>query len=349
MRPDTLAVVELDAAWLFEAAKSPAWIMHQREFNMRRKTKLTLTAMTMAMFLMTTGWGLAQRPVGNPPDRIMVWVDREGSVEPLKTPARPYFGPRLSPDGRQVAIEVQGAQSQIWTYDIASGKGTQVTSQDSNRFPLWSPDGKRMLFGSNRIGPMNSSGRAPFFEKHEVFWKAADGDGEAEQLTDQEYRHGPQTFSPDGTLLSFYQIHPTTGRDIWMLPITGDGKPWVYLNTRYPEGGVAFSADSRWFAYTSPISGRYEVYISPFPDRAASRSRVSTDGGTELRWARNGHELFYREGDRRMVVQTSTDPLLIIGKPKLLFEGDFVRSPGTRANYDVTPDGRRFILLQEVR
>ena len=80
-----------------------------------------------------------------------------------------------------------------------------------------------------------------------------------------------------------------------------------------------------------------------------SRSRVSTDGGTELRWARNGHELFYREGDRRMVVQTSTDPLLIIGKPKLLFEGDFVRSPGTRANYDVTPDGRRFILLQEVR
>ena len=93
---------------------------------MRREAKMTSTLMTLAMFLMTAGWGLAQRPVGNPPDRIMVWVDREGNVEPLKTPARPYFGPRLSPDGRQVAIEVQGPRSQIWTYDIASGKGTQI-------------------------------------------------------------------------------------------------------------------------------------------------------------------------------------------------------------------------------
>lgn len=310
---------------------------------------MIFAAMTIAMFLMTTGWGLAQRPVGNPPDRIMVWVDREGNIEPLNALARPYFGPRFSPDGRQIAIEVQGDQSQIWTYDIASDKMTQVTFQDSNRFPLWSPDGKRMVFGSNRIGPMNASGRAAFFEKHEVFWKTADESRKTEQLTDQDYRHGPQTFSPDGTLLSFYEIHPTTGRDIWMLPIEGDRRPWVYLNTPSPEGGVAFSADGRWFAYTSLISGRYEVYISPFPHRATSRSRVSTNGGTEMRWARNGYELFYREGDKRMVVETSTDPLLIIGKPRLLFEGNFVKSPGTRANYDVTPDGRRFIMLQEVQ
>ena len=317
---------------------------------MQRKTKTMVVAVIFGSFLVTATWGLAQRPVVNPPDRIMLWVDREGNVEPLNAPARPYFGPRLSPDGRQIAIEVQGDQSQIWTLDIASGKMTRVTSQDSNRFPLWGPDGKRMVFGSNRIGPMTSSGRAGFFEKHEVFWKPV-GSGEAEQLTDQDYRHGPQTFSPDGTLLSFYEIHPRTGRDIWMLPIKGDGdrKPWVYLNTPSPEGGVGFSADGRWFAYTSLISGRYEVYISPFPHRATARSRVSTNGGTEMRWARNGHELFYREGNKRMVVQTSTDPLLIIGKPKLLFEGDFVTSPGTRANYDVTPDGRRFIMLREVK
>lgn len=316
---------------------------------MQRTTTTTLTAMMIATFLMTTSWGLAQRPVRNPANRIMVWVDREGNVEPLNAPARPYFGPRLSPDGRQIAIEVQGERSQIWTYDIASAKMTQVTFQDSNRFPLWSPDGKRMLFGSNRTGPMTSSGRAEFFEKHEVFWKSINGSDEAERLTHQDYRHGPQTFSPDGSLLSFYEIHPTTGRDIWMLPINGDRKPWVYLNTPSAEGGVAFSADGRWFAYTSRISGRYEVYISPFPHRANSRSRVSTHGGTELRWARNGHELFYREGDKRMVVQTSTDPLLIIGKPQLLFEGDFVSSPGTRANYDVTPDGQRLIMLREVK
>ena len=313
------------------------------------RAKLSLTVIGLAVFLMSASWGLAQRPVVNPPDRIMVWVDREGKVEPLSAPARPYFGPRLSPDGRQIGIEVQGDQSQIWTYDIASGKMTQVTSQDSNRFPLWSPDGKRMLFGSNRIGPMTASGRAVFREKHEVFWKSADGSGEAEQLTDREHRHGPQTFSPDGTLLSFYEIHPRTGRDIWMLPINGDRKPWVYLNTPSPEGGVGFSADGRWFAYTSLISGRYEVYISPFPHRATARSRVSTNGGTEMRWARNGHELFYREGDKRMAVQVSTDPILIIGQPKLLFEGNLVRSPGTRANYDVTPDGQRFIMLQEVK
>jgi Tol biopolymer transport system component len=316
---------------------------------MQPTTKVTLNAVTLAILLMTTSWGLAQRPVVNPPDRIMVWVDREGHIEPLKAPARPYFGPRFSPDGRQIAIEVQGDRSQIWTFDIVSGKMTQVTSQDSNRFPLWSPDGKRMVFGSNRIGPMTVSGRAGFFEKHEVFWKPIGESGEAEQLTDQEYRHGPQTFSPDGTLLSFYEIHPITGRDIWMLPIQGDRKPWVYLNTPSPEGGVGFSADGHWFAYTSLISGRYEVYISPFPHPATSRSRVSTNGGTEMRWARNGHELFYREGDKRMAVQISTDPLLIIGKPKLLFEGDLVKSPGTRANYDVTPDGQRFIMLQEVK
>lgn len=303
----------------------------------------------ITVLLLATSLSLAQQPVVNPPDRTMVWVDRDGHVEPLNAPARPYFGPRISPNGQQIAIEVQGDRSQIWTYDIASNEMVQITFQDSNRFPLWSPDGKRMVFGSNRIGARTPSGRAAFFDKHEVFWKSTDGSGEAEQLTDQNHRHGPQTFSPDGTLLSFYEIHPTTGRDIWMLPIKGDRKPWVYLNTPYPEGGVAFSADGRWFAYTSRISGRYEVYISPFPHRATARSRVSTNGGTEMRWARNGHELFYREGDKRMVVQTSTDQLLIIGKPRVLFEGDFVKSPGTRANYDVTSDGQRFIMLQEVK
>jgi hypothetical protein len=143
-------------------------------------------------------------------------------------------------------------------------------------------------------------------------------------------------------LLTFDAIHPDTGLDIWVLPITGQQDPRPLVQTGFNEGGAHFSPDGRWLAFVSDESGRREVYVQPFPE-GDGRWQVSIQGGTEPLWARSGRELFYRNGDQIMSVTMTAEPEFSVGKPRTLFEGRFEQNPVMAASYDVSPDNQLFI------
>src|SRR5579864_272487 len=263
----------------------------------------------------------------------LVWVSRNGAEQPLAAPARTYQIPRLSPDGRRIAVGIAEQESQTWLYDFSRESLTRFTSEgNSNQAPAWTPDGKRIAFGSNKEGPAN------------LFWQLADGSGGLERLATTEYDHYPMSWSPDGQLLAFVEINPTTGYDIWVLRL-GDHKAQPFLRTPFNEGAPRFSPDGRWLAYVSDESGRYEIYVQPYPG-PGGKWQISAEGATEPMWNPNGRELFYRNGDKMMAVDIATQPSFSAGKPKVLFEGPYQLLGVANPNYDVSPDGQRFLMLK---
>jgi len=272
----------------------------------------------------------------------LVWVSRNGTEQILAAPARPYWNPRLSPDGRRVAAVIQQeAETQIWLYDLSRETLTRLTFEGrTNTNPAWAADGKRIAFTSNKEGPLN------------IFWQLADGSGGLERLTTSEYIHVPSSFSPDGQLLAFFEVNPSTQRDIWVMrmgdssPGSGQiGKAQPFLRTPFNETSPRFSPDGRWLAYYSNESGRFEIYVQPYPG-PGGKWQISTEGGTEAVWNRNGRELFYRSGDKMMAVDIATQPGFAAGKPRMLFEGRYEEAPFPIPNYDVSPDGQRFLMLK---
>ena len=271
----------------------------------------------------------------------LVWVSRNGTEQPVAAPAHAYQFPRLSPDGRQVAVGIAEQESQIWLYDLSRDTLTRLTFEGkANLNPVWTPDGKRIAFNSNKEGPLNP------------FWQLADGSGGLEQLATSEDANVPMSWSPDGRLLAVIEVNPTTGLDIWVLrmgdPSASSGqvrKAQPFLRTAFNESVPQFSPDGRWLAYISDESGRYEIYVQPYPG-PGGKWQISTEGGTEPVWNRNGRELFYRSGDKMMAVDIATQPGFAAGKPRVLFEGPYVPTPLTATNYDVSPDGQRFLMLK---
>jgi eukaryotic-like serine/threonine-protein kinase len=152
------------------------------------------------------------------------------------------------------------------------------------------------------------------------------------------------SWSPDGQLLAFMENNPTTGYDIWVLRLS-DRKAQPFLRTPFNESVPRFSPDGRWLTYVSNESGRYEIYVQPYPG-PGGKWQISTEGGTEPTWNSNGRELFYRSGDKMMAVDIATQPSFAAGKPRVLFEGRYVPTPATSPNYDVSPDGQRFLMLK---
>ena len=263
----------------------------------------------------------------------LAWVDRKGTAQPLAAPPRFYTFPRLSPDGQKIAVKITAAKSDIWVYDLTRQTLTRLTSEVNHDWPIWTPDGKRVTFTSNRGGHLN------------IFWKLADGSGAEERLTTSENQQSPRSWSPDGQTLVFTETSPATGDDIWVLRPEGDRKPHPFLQTSFREGHCRLSPDGRWLAYMSDESGQYEIYVQPFPG-PGGRSQISTEGGTEPVWNRNGRELFYRHGDKMTAVDITTQPTLTIGKPHVLFEkAEYVRVSDT-PNYDVSLDGQHFLMVQ---
>jgi serine/threonine-protein kinase len=271
----------------------------------------------------------------------LVWVSRNGAEQPLAAPAHAYIAPRLSPDGRRVAVGVAEQESQVWIYDFSRETLTRFTFEgNANLNPVWTPDGKRIAFESNKEGPVN------------IFWQLADGSGGLERLTTSEYSRFPISWSPDGQLLAFVEINPITGRDIWVLqlgdPSAGSGqvrKAQPFLHTRFDEAVPRFSPDGHWLAYISDESGRFEIYVQAYPG-PGGKWQISTEGGTESVWNPNGKELFYRSGDKMMAVEIATQPSFSVGKPRMLFEGRYGPPPVPIPNYDVSPDGQRFLMLK---
>ncbi len=266
----------------------------------------------------------------------LAWVNRQGAIQPLPAPARPYIDPHLSPDGKRVAVAVRGAgNSDIWVYEIARNTLTRITFEGSNKAPVWTPDGKRIAYHSERAGASNFG----------IYWKAADGSGPEERLTTSTQGQYPESFSPDGKFLVFSEFDPQTQSDIWALPLEGNRQPRPFLKTPAYEQNAVFSPDGHWVAYSSSESGQTEVYVQAFPG-PGGKWQISSGGGDRAVWSKNGRELYYYLGTRLMSVAVTTQPAFAAGSPQPMFEG---RSPTLAANvtslYDVAADGR-FIMAR---
>jgi serine/threonine-protein kinase len=266
-------------------------------------------------------------------ERKLVLVDRKGEIEPLPLPPGAYSSPRYSPDGKRLALEIVDPRNDIYLYDFEGGTMNRLTFASSNTFPVWTPDGRHVAFQSNQAGTLN------------LYWKTADGSGPDERLTTSDHIHNPHAFSPDGKFLAYHEVHPATGRDLWIVPVSGDRTPIPFLSTNANEGTSAFSPDGRFIAYTSDESGRMEVYVRPFPAEGDLRWQISTEGGAQPVWSRSGKELFFLRDHQMMAAPISTEGTFVHGKPILLFEGRFDK-PFDRPNFDVTPDDKGFIMVK---
>jgi serine/threonine-protein kinase len=261
----------------------------------------------------------------------LVWVDREGREIPWTEEGNVLYNPRLSPDGTRVAISVTTPEgADIWVYEVDRGTRTRLTFGGFNIEPIWSLDGTRITFS----GPTN------------VQWIPGDGSGTSEILVQVENATPvPSSWSSDGQILAFYEINSNTARDIWALRLDEGGKPTPILATEFNEHSPMFSPDGGWLAYVSDESGREEVYVRPYLGPGAKHP-VSSEGGREPAWSADGHELFYRNGDKMMVVTVATEPDFTAGTPRVLFEGPYAMGSGGGNNYDVTPDGQRFLMIR---
>ena len=260
----------------------------------------------------------------------LVWVNRKGEEQPLAAAPRNYSSPRVSPDGRRVAVLIVEEEEQTWLYDIAKDTLTRLAFEGNvNNTPAWSADGKRVVFSSNRTSVASN-----------VYWQASDGSGAAERLTTSEYVNFPNSFSPDGQLLAYVLVTPETGSDIWILRMS-DRKTIPFLQAAYEESAPRFSPDGRWIAYISDESGRREVYVQPYPGPGGKR-QISTGGGQDPIWNPKGSELFYRSRGRVIAVDVDTTSGFSAGKSRVLFDGSYL------GGYDVSPDGQRFLMLKPV-
>jgi eukaryotic-like serine/threonine-protein kinase len=241
--------------------------------------------------------------------RSLVWVSRNGTGQPLPIPLHEYLTPRLSPDGRRLAVRMS---DQVWLYDLSRGTQTRFTFEGGeNGGPLWTPDGKRISFESTNEGASD------------IFWQMADGSGGLERLITSAYPQAPSSWSPDGQLLAFVRFNSNKRLEIWVLRL-GDRKAQPFLQTRFDEAAPQFSNDGRWLAYMSNESGRYEVYVQPYPG-PGGKWQISTEGGTEPIWNPNGRELFYRSGDKMMAVEITTQLVLLRASPGCSLRGSTTR------------------------
>jgi len=281
-------------------------------------------------------------------DRSLAWVDRHGTSQVLPVPPRSYTHPRLSPDGQRVAVNTLGPL-QVWSVDVARGTLNPVTVDGQSDHGVFAPDGKRIVFRSRGAGSEGT-----------LTWKAADGTGTVERLTSSGRSQTPGSWSPDGTTLAFVEEGDSKGLDffqfdIWVLSI-GDRRTRALIHTAANEVTPEFSPDGRWLAYVSNESGRHEVYVQPYPG-PGERHLISTNGGEQPAWSRDGRELFYvqnggmnpgRGVPTLMSVSITTAPAFHAGTPQAMFENaDLWTSWGK--NYDVAADGRRFLLTLDKR
>jgi Tol biopolymer transport system component len=223
-------------------------------------------------------------------NRSVVWLDRTGNASPALAEPGAFQSPRLSPDGKRLAVSVGDASNlDVWNYDLERGTGLRLTTSDRNRRSVWSSDGAQIAFYST---PSQGGDQ-------ELYVVPSTG-GEPKRLLTRPGLQYPDAWSPDGRTMIFEEeTVGTSGRDLWVLPIGESPKP--LLVTRFNERGAVLSRDGRWLAYVSNESGRAEIYVQPFPG-PGGKVPISTNGGLQPMWSRDGRELFYRAGDSLMAV-----------------------------------------------
>ncbi|HVT41231.1 MAG TPA: protein kinase [Gemmatimonadaceae bacterium] len=264
----------------------------------------------------------------------VVSVDEHGQARVLLDEKRPYAHPRLSPDGRRIAFDVVRTQgSDIWVYDLMSRTPERLTSEGLSDRPEWTPDGKRVLYSSNR-----KDGR------YSLWWQAADASAPAELLYAGSDNVREGVVAPDGRSVVYREDTPQTNRDVYLLPLLGERKPLPLLTSPSDELMPRVSPDGKWLAYVSDESGQYEIYVRPFPG-AGGRVSVSAGGGMEPVWSPDSRHVFYRSGRNLVDASATASPAFVVTGRKVLFEGNYEGNP-YHANYDVTRDGKNFIMIR---
>ena len=268
----------------------------------------------------------------------LVWVDQTGRSDALPLPERNYEQVRISPDRHQALVQIDEGTVGVWVYDFSRATLTPLaTGGGSSQAPLWTSDGKRVIYRATRKGMRN------------LYWRLADGTGGEDALTTKEnVSQTPQSASADGQWLIFSENGQQTSGDIWTLRLDGDHQPRPFLATPADEGFGQLSPDGKWIAYASDASGRPDIYVQAFPGPGARRL-ISRAGGTEPLWSRDGRQLFYLVDDKMMVVDISGGPAFAAGTPRPLYSGRFRFSPNGNTSYDLSPDARRFLRVQQVQ
>jgi len=275
---------------------------------------------------------LAYMPVRDEAGNAAVWVDRQGQVTTLFDQPGSWVEPRLSPDGTRLILrQTQSPNCFLWLFDLGRSTLTRLTFEGDSHAPVWSGDGRYVLFGMERDA-MRSLYRMPI-----------DGSAPPERIWKGEGPQYPGRGPADGALVPFEEENAQNNVDIWVLTLQGEPKAEPFLQTPFRDDSASFSPDGKWIAYTSNESGRDEVYVRPYPG-PGGKNPVSTDGGGGPLWSKDGKELFYARGDAMMAVEVNTDPAFSASTPHKLFEGKFAWE--RILNYDVAPDGKRFVLIK---
>jgi len=302
-----------------------------------RRSQLATTG--AAFFSLSDDGSLAYIPGGTTADlpRVLALADRSGGTRVLPLPPASYDVPRFSPDGKHVAVGIRDAREfNIWIYDLEGSTSIRrLTFGGRNQVPAWTPDGKRIVFRSDRDG-------------EGLYWQAADGSGVAERLsTAEKYTyHSPLGWTPDAKTLAFYVASPTGGGSVWTLNLDGDRKPkplvvstTVLSNIRR----ISFSPDGQWIAYSSNEESNFSVYVQPYPPTGA-KYKISTIGaGDSPVWSHDGKELVFSSGTGLKFVDVQTKPAFSSSEPKPL---PITIELTQGRPYDITQDGKTFLVMQ---
>ena len=275
---------------------------------------------------------LVQVPGLSPPERSLVWVDGQGTIRHIFDEKRIYSRPSVSPDGSRIAVRVldPATWEDLWIYDIATGSRSPLTDDDKFKdFPIWTPDGDRITF---RYGP-------------DIYWKRADGSGQAELLWDSEFPVRPRDWSRDERFLVFEEYHPETGWDIWVLS-ADDGSAEPFRNTPSQEVHPAFSPDGEWIAFQRAEQGEApQVWVAPYPGPGFANQVSTGGGGVWPLWSPDGKTLYYRgaRGINQEVFSSTieTEPNFRRSEPESLFE----LSISFRFS-NLNPSGDQFVMVQ---
>jgi serine/threonine-protein kinase len=262
----------------------------------------------------------------------LVWVDKSGIEQAVTPLQKPFFSPRLSPDGQRIAYVTYGRESQVWVYDLNTGTNSRLTVEGRATFPTWTPDGKRIVFSWQESLVSN------------LFSQPYDGSSPMERLTTSENDQRPGSWWSDGQTLALVENHANIDYDILLLEARS-GRVRPFLNSQFNELYPEFSPDGRWIAYSSTESKRNEVYVQPFPGPGRIY-QVSSQGGVQPLWAKNGKQLFYRSHDQVWAADVRTDGGFSTGKPRLLFERPGHPLAQPIRDYDLSQDGQRFLMVK---
>jgi serine/threonine-protein kinase len=283
------------------------------------------------------------------PIRSLVWVDRKGHEEPIAAPLRAYGPPRLSPDGTRVAVPIDDQGNiEVWIWELTRKTLRRLTfSPGVDSMPLWTPDGRRIIYMSGRSGLPS------------LYSQAVDGNvvggGTVDRLTMSANPQWPTSITRDGTRLFGFENGPKIVREIILVHLTDPTRPGRSPSPAGPpvqglfRGNFAeISPDGRYLAYQSDESGRMEVHVRPFPQVDNDRWQISTGGATRPAWARSGRELFYLDESSALTVVPvrTSGTTFVAGPPAKLFDTAYVE-PNPARHYDVSPDGQRFLMLKD--